>query len=153
MPDPVPQEWLREAEIKHCRVTMLAFVGFIFTDFYHLPGFDYTTLEAHDACVASGAMSQLLLWIGLLEVISFVGIDQMLRGSGREPGDYGFDPLGFASDPKKLEELQMKELANGRLAMFAFGGFVTQSVLTGSTFPYMYDDTMNLVTGTGLTLG
>ena len=39
-------------------------VGFAFTDFYHLPGFDYTTLEAHDACVASGAMSQLLLWIG-----------------------------------------------------------------------------------------
>ena len=69
------------------------------------------------------------------------------------PADYGFDPLGFASDPKKLEELQMKELANGRLAMFAFGGFVTQSVITGGTFPYMYDDTMNLLTGTGLTLG
>ena len=98
-------------------------------------------------------MSQLLLWIGALEVVSAIKIDQMLRGSGSAPGDYGFDPLGFASDPKKLEELQMKELANGRLAMFAFGGFVTQSVLTGSTFPYMYDDTMNLVTGTGLTLG
>merc|ERR1719197_261986 len=148
-----PLEWLREAEIKHCRVTMLAFVGFVFTDFYTLPGFEYTTLEAHDACVASGAMSQLLLWIGALEVVSAIKIDQMLRGSGSAPGDYGFDPLGFASSPEKLEELQMKELANGRLAMFAFGGFVTQSVLTGSTFPYMYDDTMNLVTGTGLTLG
>jgi len=43
---------------------MLATVGFVFTDFLHLPGFDYTTLEAHDACIASGAMSQLLLWIG-----------------------------------------------------------------------------------------
>lgn len=32
----------------------------------------------------------------------------------------------------------MKELANGRLAMFAFGGIVTQSVLTGGTFPYLY---------------
>merc|ERR1712070_1118025 len=77
--------------------------------------------------------SQLLLWIGLLEVISFIGIDQMLRGSGRAAGDYGFDPLGFASDPAKLEDLQMKELANGRLAMFAFSGFVTQAVLTGNT--------------------
>merc|ERR1719502_2488785 len=117
-----PLEWLREAEIKHARVSMLAFLGFVFTDFYHLPGFDYTTLEAHDACVASGAMSQLLLWLGLLEVVSAIKIDQMLRGSGGEPGDYGFDPLGFGKDPEKLADLQMKELANGRLAMFAFGG-------------------------------
>jgi len=131
-------DWLREAELKHCRVSMLAAVGFAFTDFYHLPGFDYTTLEAHDACVASGAMSQLLLWIGLLELFSAIAIDQMLRGSGRAAGDYGFDPLGFSTDPKKFEELQMKELANGRLAMFAFGGFVTQAVLTGNTFPYLY---------------
>merc|ERR1719182_501852 len=84
-----PLAYLREAELKHCRVCMLAFVGFIFTDFYHLPGFDYTTLEAHDACVASGAMSQLLLWLGLLELFSTISIDQMLRGSGRAPGDYG----------------------------------------------------------------
>jgi len=140
-----PIEWLREAEIKHARVSMLAFVGFIFTDFYHLPGFDYTTLEAHDACVASGSMSQLLLWLGLLEVVSFIGIDQMLRGSGREPGDFGFDPLGFGKDPAKLDDLRMKELANGRLAMFAFGGVVTQSVLTGNTFPYFFDNGANLL--------
>merc|ERR1712060_112353 len=134
----LPMDWLREAELKHARVTMLATVGFAFTDFYTLPGFEYTTLEAHDACVASGAMSQLLLWIGLLEVFSFVAIDQMLRGSGRVAGDYGFDPVGFATDPAKLADLQMKELANGRLAMFAFSGFVTQSALTGHGFPYLY---------------
>jgi len=135
-----PLEWYREAEIKHCRVAMLALVGFVFTDFYTLPGFEYTTLEAHDAGVASGAMSQLLLWIGLLEVISTISIDQMLRGSGREPGDFGFDPVGFASDPAKKADLQMKELANGRLAMFAFSGVVTQSVLTGNSFPYLFGD-------------
>jgi len=142
-----PIEWLREAEIKHARVTMLAFVGFIFTDFYTLPGFEYTTLEAHDACVASGAMSQLLLWIGLLEVISAVATDQMLRGSGREPGDFGFDPIGFGSDPEKLKDLQMKELANGRLAMFAFSGVVTQSVLTGNSFPYLFGDATTFGSG------
>jgi len=142
----LPMDWLREAELKHCRVCMLAFVGFIFTDFYHLPGFDYTTLEAHDACVASGAMSQLLLWIGLLEVFSLISVDQMLRGSGREPGDYGFDPLGFSKNGK-LEELQMKELANGRLAMFAFSGVVTQSVLTGNTWPYLFGDAETLGSG------
>jgi len=142
-----PLAWLREAEIKHCRVSMLAFVGFIFTDFYTLPGFEYTTLEAHDACVASGAMSQLLLWIGLLEVVSFVAIDQTLRGSGREPGDFGFDPIGFSSDPKVKADLQMKELANGRLAMFGFGGIVTQSVLTGNSFPYLFGDATTFGSG------
>jgi light-harvesting complex I chlorophyll a/b binding protein 1 len=142
-----PLEWLREAEIKHCRVTMLAFVGFVFTDFFTLPGFEYTTLEAHDACVASGAMSQLLLWIGLLEVISFISVDQMLRGSGREPGDFGFDPIGFSSDPKVKADLQMKELANGRLAMFAFSGVVTQSVLTGNSFPYLFGDATTFGSG------
>ena len=145
----LPMDWLREAELKHCRVCMLAFVGFIFTDFYTLPGFEYTTLEAHDACVASGAMSQLLLWIGLLEVVSFISIDQMLRGSGREPGDFGFDPIGFSSDPKVKADLQMKELANGRLAMFATGGVITQAVLTGNTFPYLYGD----ATGPGVFTG
>ena len=103
------QDWLREAELKHCRVCMLATVralpsakppacaccraasprphaamhsaqvGFAFTDFYHLPGFDYTTLEAHDACVASGAMSQLLLWIGALRRVG-LGVG---RGANR----------------------------------------------------------------------
>merc|ERR1719199_2064653 len=134
----LPLDWLREAEIKHCRVCMLAFVGFIFTDFYTLPGYEFTTLEAHDAGVANGSMSQILLWVGLLEFFSFIAIDQMLRGSGRAPGDYGFDPVGFVSDPAKLADLQMKELANGRLAMFAFGGAVTQAVLTGNTFPWLY---------------
>lgn len=134
----LPMDWLREAELKHCRVCMLAVVGFAFTDFYHLPGFDYTTLEAHDACVASGAMSQLLLWLGLLELASLTGIDQMLRGSGRSPGDYGFDPVGFGVDGEKMRALQEKELANGRLAMFGFSGIVTQAVLTGNTFPYLF---------------
>ena len=143
----LPMDWLREAELKHCRVCMLAFVGFIFTDFYTLPGFEYTTLEAHDACVASGAMSQLLLWIGLLEVVSFISIDQMLRGSGRDAGDFGFDPIGFSSDPKVKEQMQMKELANGRLAMFACGGVITQAVLTGNTFPYLYGDATTFGTG------
>ena len=55
----------------------------------------------------------------------------MLRGSGREPGDYGFDPLGFGSDPEKLKVLQMKELANGRLAMFAIAGMIGQELATG----------------------
>ncbi len=42
-----------------------------------------------------------------------------------------FDPLGFAKDASKLDELKLKEVKNGRLAMVAFLGFVAQHAATG----------------------
>merc|ERR1719221_1271285 len=45
--------WLREAELKHCRVAMLAVVGWITTDLgFRVPGEPFanlSTVEAHDA--------------------------------------------------------------------------------------------------------
>ena len=104
----------------------------------HLIESQRAALEAHDAAVASGSMSQILLWLGLLEIFSAIKISQAMSGEGSPAGDYGFDPIGFGADPAKMEKLQMKELANGRTAMLAFGGMVTQAVLTGNTFPYLY---------------
>ncbi len=54
-------------------------------------------------------------------------------------GYFGFDPLKFSegkSDAVK-KDLAVKELKNGRLAMLAFGGLVTQAVLTGKEFPFI----------------
>ncbi|VAI85502.1 unnamed protein product [Triticum turgidum subsp. durum] len=46
-----------------------------------------------------------------------------------------FDPLGFSKDPAKFEELKLKEIKNGRLAMLAFVGFCVQQSAYPGTGP------------------
>jgi len=141
--DFVPVDFLREAELKHGRIAMLAWIGFISVDLgfriYPLPEAyqGLTSVTAHDALIEQGAMSQIFLWVSVLEVVSTVAVTQMLGGSGRDPGDFGLDPLKFCVDPVKKKELQLQEIKNGRLAMLAFSGVVTQAVLTSGPFPYV----------------
>jgi len=143
--DFMPVDFLREAELKHGRICQLAVVGFAAVDcgfhIYPLPEAyeGLTSVTAHDALVKYGAMGQLFLWISVAEVISSVAVMQMLNGSGRQPGDFGLDPVGFlkGKSEEEVNEMKLKEITHCRLAMVAFSGMVTQAVLTQGPFPYV----------------
>jgi len=136
-------KWLREAELKHGRVCMVAFLGYVSVDLgFKLPGHDWTSFEAHDKSLGDfgGAMGQILLFVSLFEILAAVpATNYTMNGGDREPGDFGLDPLGFIADatPEQKMDMQIKELKNGRLAMLAFSGVVTQAALGHPNFPYM----------------
>jgi len=143
--DYVPMDYLREAEIKHGRICMLAWLGFVSVDLglriYPLPpGLEgLTSATAHDASVKQGGMAHIFLTIAFLEMGSWLSVSSMLQGSGRKPGDFGFDPLGYlkGKSEEEVNIVKLQELKNGRLAMLAFSGVVTQTILAGNDFPYV----------------
>jgi Chlorophyll A-B binding protein len=125
-------------EIKHSRIAMLAFAGWVVGDI-HNPVLGVSSVEAHNAAVASGAGAQIIAFIVALEFINCVAMKEMFDGSGRKPGEFGFDPAGFSAklSPADKVKMEAKELENGRAAMLAFAGVVTQAVATGKPFPYI----------------
>jgi len=135
----------REAELMHCRVSMLAVVGFLVGESgVHLPM--VTAPLAVDQLVQTPA----LLWSSVLMAIGFTEIFRIKRGwvqadyntptsellalkPGYKPGNLGFDPLKLLpSDPVGRALMEEKELNNGRLSMVAFAGLVGQELVTGA---------------------
>jgi Chlorophyll A-B binding protein len=144
--------WMRESELKHGRVAMLAWFGWLATDgafgiTLRFPGDIYSVesipnaYNAHNILVEQGSMAFLLVVVGLLEFCSSAALVQVSKGElDREAGDFGLDPLQFLKGKSKEESDRVKtqELLNGRLAMLAFGAVATQSALGEATqnFPY-----------------
>ena len=151
------QQFVTEAEIKHGRVAMAAFVGYciqsnvVFTwpqttagDLP--PSVDLLPEQQWDA-IPDVAKWQIVTVIGFLEFWDEVSGEHYMRG--RQPGKYPsldyfrkevhwvpdlYDPLGFnkkMSDETKKRRLAV-EINNGRLAMLGIFGFLTADKIPGS---------------------
>lgn len=141
----IPLAYMREAELKHGRVCMLATVGWIATDTgLRAPGMGagnplmgVSSYAAHDAAVAQGSLLVLLIFCGVLEIAGYAGLQATLAGEDRAPGDFALTG-GFDKDPKTLERMKMAEIKHSRLAMMAFSGIATQSAIAHGEvgFPY-----------------
>jgi len=141
---------LRECEITHGRVGMLAAAGFLVQEKFH-------PLFSGDGGPAIDQIPQLPVWLwfvmggGIAAAESFrinAGFGEFDGKSGRSesalkadyaPGQLGFDPLNLApEDPAEFREMQEKELAHARLGMIAAAGFLAQEAVTKATWGTVY---------------
>ena len=141
------KKW-REAELKHGRVSMLAFLGILVGESFN-PLFDgkITGPAIYQFQQADDLVSY--FWVGVLFFIALVEGQSILTGwespsevknkfgvadlkADYVNGDLGFDPLGLSpSDEGAFDNLRTKELQNGRLAMLGVAGIVAQELVNG----------------------
>jgi len=139
--------WYREAEIKHGRVAMAAFVGFLVN--YNGITFPYDLDMAGNKFSTLGVGSPFLAWDNLSDkgkwsIIGFLGILEVL-GEAEKPhytkgGKSGSAKLqwyfgekiisGKSAEDKK--RARNAEINNGRLAMLGIMAFCAASTIPGS---------------------
>ena len=127
--------WFREAELKHSRVAMLAIVGALAQELgFVLPGLPtgknqvsvfWEVLDRNPGPIFAG-----VIFLGIVELISGVAATEGRKNGDRAPGDFNFNPLNYGKSDKEKKELALKEIRNGRLAMWAAAGLLLQGTTT-----------------------
>jgi light-harvesting complex II chlorophyll a/b binding protein 5 len=136
-------------ELIHARWAMLGALGFVLPELLNRFGAECgpeavwwktgATLLEGDSLSYFGLTIPVNLAVATIAEIVLVGGAEYYRSTNVSPlgSDLdtlypggSFDPLGLASDPDTLALLKVKEIKNGRLAMFAMLGFFFQAYVT-----------------------
>ncbi|MCO5547871.1 hypothetical protein L7F22_001323 [Adiantum nelumboides] len=133
-------------ELIHARWAMLGAAGFVIPEAFNKYGascgpeavwFKTGALLLDGGSIEYfGATVPINLAVAVIAEVVLVGGAEYYRASNLQgfdrlhPGG-PFDPLGLAKDPDQFALLKVKEIKNGRLAMFSMLGFFLQAYVTG----------------------
>jgi len=134
--------YMREAELKHSRLAMLAVVGWPLAELWDKPIADAAGLPSlltktgESPSLLNGGLDKVSLgyWVAVISLAGIVELEnskmQEEKGKSYIAGDCNFDPLNlFPSDKKGQMEMMTKEIKHGRLAMMAIVGFAIQEAI------------------------
>jgi hypothetical protein len=130
----------RAVEIKHGRICMLAFIGYITTEYVRLPGQLSFSENINFADVPVGtAAYNAIPYAGWVQIIGIAGLFETIAWPASDYScSYGWNVIDDAGDGDKLT----KEIQNGRAAMIGIAGiWASEAFDADGVWPY---------TGTGV---